>query len=501
MTIKRKEFGDFQTPVNLSRRICHLLVRQGVSPASIIEPTCGKGSFVLSALEYFPKTEKIFGADINSQYIHLLKQALERRNLSTKVEILQRDFFDLDWQSILDRHPQPILILGNPPWVTNSALGALNAGNVPPKTNFQKYPGLDALTGKSNFDISEWMLIHLLQWMSNQNGVLAMLVKTAVARKVLKHLWKSNKSIWQSSVYLLDGKQEFGVSVDMCLFVCRTEMKNEAKTCGVYHNIDADKPLSTFGFSEGYLIANISDYHQWKHLISTKPNGYRWRSGLKHDAVQVMELTRHAAFYRNGLDEPYPLEDDYIYPLLKSSDLAKGLVDKPRRWVLVPQTYVGENTIHIKHLAPKTWDYLNGHKAFFDKRKSIIYRNKPRFSIFGVGDYSFATWKVAISGLYKTLKFVAIGPYQGKPVMLDDTCYFIPCRSSDEAELLSYMLNSSIAKKFFSAFIFWDAKRPITAGILARLDIFLLAKELGVEKDLQAYTPNEQAKQLSLQFV
>ncbi|HEY85048.1 MAG TPA: SAM-dependent DNA methyltransferase, partial [Chloroflexi bacterium] len=143
----------------------------------------------------------------------------------------------------------------------------------------------------------------------------------------------------------------------------------------------------------------------------------------------------------------------------------------------------------------------NDHQTFFDRRKSSIYKNKPGFSIFGVGDYSFAPWKVAISGFYKKLGFVVVGPHKDKPVILDDTCYFIPCKSKNEADLLADLLNSPVSKEFFGSFIFWDAKRPITANILGNLDIFLLAKELGVEKELQKYRQNGQAKQLSLLLV
>ena len=32
---------------------------------------------------------------------------------------------------------------------------------------------------------------------------------------------------------------------------------------------------------------------------------------------------------------------------------------------------------------------MSANKEYFDKRKSSIYRDKPDFSIFGVGDYSF----------------------------------------------------------------------------------------------------------------
>jgi hypothetical protein len=141
---------------------------------------------------------------------------------------------------------------------------------------------------------------------------------------------------------------------------------------------------------------------------------------------------------------------------------------------------------------------LNDHKTFFDKRKSSIYNNKPKFSIFGIGDYSFALWKVAISGLYKNIKFVVVGPYKDKPIMLDDTCYFIPCTSQKEADFLASLLNSQIAKEFFSSFVFWDSKRPITANILNQLDIFSLAEELGFASEIKEFVHTEKVKQLSL---
>ena len=121
-----------------------------------------------------------------------------------------------------------------------------------------------------------------------------------------------------------------------------------------------------------------------------------------------------------------------------------------------------------------------------DSRYSSIYRKRPRFSIFGVGDYSFAPWKVAISGFYKKLVFRVVGPRKGKSTVLDDTCYFIPCQSHGEAELLARFLNSQTAKEFFSALTFWDAKRPITVALLRRLDLLALAGELGAEDELRA---------------
>ncbi len=498
MATKKKAYGDFQTPAKLSRQVCQLLANQGINPVSIVEPSCGQGSFIFAALECFPQAKKFLGLEINPDYIQSLKQKLNTQNLSAKVKILQADFFEMDWASKLAEFPQPILIIGNPPWVTNSALGALNSSNVPAKTNFQNHSGLDALTGKSNFDISEWMLLNLIQQLRGQNGVLAMLVKTSVARKVLKYLWHNNFEIGQSYLYLLDGKQEFDVSVNMGLFVCYTKTENKNQTCEVYDGLNSETYLTTFGFSDGHLISNMTHYKQWKHLMAMKAKMYQWRSGIKHDAVKIMELTRFPTFYKNGLAETCQLEDDYLYPLLKSSDLAKGLVAEPRRWVVVPQSYVGESTKHIKYKAPKTWDYLNNHKSFFDKRKSSIYKGKPEFSIFGVGAYSFALWKVAISGLYKNLKFVVVGPYEGKPIILDDTCYSIACKSKVEADFMAYIFNSAVAQEFLSSFIFWDSKRPITVNILEKLNIEALVRELGLEDELKKYTRNEKVIQLPL---
>ena len=40
-----------------------------------------------------------------------------------------------------------------------------------------------------------------------------------------------------------------------------------------------------------------------------------------------------------------------------------------------------------------TWSYLQRHSALLDRRGSVIYKNKPAFSIFDVGSHSFAPWK------------------------------------------------------------------------------------------------------------
>ena len=94
---------------------------------------------------------------------------------------------------------------------------------------------------------------------------------------------------------------------------------------------------------------------------------------------------------------------------------------------------------------------------------------------------------MAISGFYKRLAFKPVGPYRGKPVVLDDTSYFLPCQSKAQADYLSDLLNSPAAQAFYRAFVFWDVKRPITADLLRRLDLRRLAEEAGAERQFDGF--------------
>jgi hypothetical protein len=125
---------------------------------------------------------------------------------------------------------------------------------------------------------------------------------------------------------------------------------------------------------------------------------------------------------------------------------------------------------------PRAWRYLSLHRALFDARKSSIYERQPPFAIFGVGSYSFAPWKVAISGLYKRSTFTVVGPHEGRPVVLDDTCYFLAFDDEPQARRAASALRSTAATDFLGARIFWDAKRPITKGILQTLDLQALLR-------------------------
>jgi hypothetical protein len=321
-----------------------------------------------------------------------------------------------------------------------------------------------------------------------------MLCKTAVARKILVHAWKSGITLRDSTIRSIDAAIYFGASVSACLLVCNAAPSSRSRECHVHEGLEDREPSAIIGYQDGLLLSNLKNYERLKHLQGEEM--YRWRSGVKHDCSMVMELTKANGRYANGLGELVQLEDDYVYPLLKSSDIASGRVKDPTRSMLITQRFVGEDTSKIERRAPRTWEYLKAHAELLDRRGSSIYRNRPPFSIFGVGDYSFSAWKVAISGFYKRLEFTKVGPHLGKPVLLDDTCYFISCESEAEADCVCSLLNSEMARDFYGAFVFWDAKRPITVDLLRRLDLLRLAQALDLQDQLDAFL--ERKKEFAL---
>lgn len=460
------EYGDFQTPPDLAALVCRKLVELGVSPKVIIEPTCGVGAFVEAAAQSFTHAQRIIGVEVNSSYLDQLRNRVAGRY--RHIELASGDFFTFDWTQLLSGIEETLLVLGNFPWVTNAQQGVIGGINLPTKSNFQKHTGLAAITGKGNFDISEWMLIRVAEWLQSKRGCLAMLCKKSVARKLLTHLSKHSLILAHSAIYGIDAKKHFGASVDACLLYCEFDTATRHYDCDVYLDLDS-QDCEKMGFRSGALVKDTGAFEETRYLLGN--GGVKWRSGIKHDCSEVMEFKRIDETLINGLEEVVNIESNYLYPLLKGSDVANGRIPPTNRYILVTQKFVGEPTAEIQRIAPKTWAYLESHARYLDGRKSQIYRNNPRFSIFGVGDYTFKPWKVAICGLYKSLGFRLVGPLNGRAVVFDDTVYFLGFDREDAASEAIAFLNSGPAQKFLASLIFWDEKRPIKTSVLNSLDI------------------------------
>lgn len=172
-----REFGDYQTPLPFCRKICRLLQECGYvdKPQVVLEPTCGLGNFLSAAAEVL-QPEQLIGIELNPDY------AAETARRVPDATIITGSIFALKTKSWCQS--DRVLILGNPPWVTSSDLRF----NLPAKSNFRGLRGIEALTGASNFDIAESVIVQLLEEYRGRGCVLTMLCKLSAARRILLEL-------------------------------------------------------------------------------------------------------------------------------------------------------------------------------------------------------------------------------------------------------------------------------------------------------------------------
>lgn len=506
----QKELGDYQTPSELVNKVINVVNKNDIKINKVIEPTMGKGNFIIELLKRNKEIENVIGIEKQEEYLFEFASELKHFNTNEinykNIKIFNENFFNFD----VDKHvSENTIFIGNPPWVTNSNQSTMKSNNVPDKSNFRLLKGMDAITGKSNFDISEAIIIKILQSLSLVNvGYIALLVKNIVARNILYYSEKLDCKIETFKMYMFNAKKEFNVNTSASLLFIKINNNLSAKnisTQGCIYDLDnPDILIDRFGWVNNHFVSSVKKYKTSNKI--EKNNLSRqdiiWRSGIKHDASKIMEMEyKGKDQYYNKFTNTYFENEDLIYPYLKSSDIGK--IEKNyqiRKGVLSTQFKIGQDTLYIKDKFPKIWEYLEENSERLDKRKSSIYKNKPRFSVFGIGEYSYKNYKVAISGMYKKSKFSFIEPVDNKPVLFDDTVYFLAFDNKKNALICLALLNSKIVQNFIKSISFTDNKRPYTKEILMRIDLSKVINTISI-KDINNYLLNENLETITIRDI
>ena len=343
--------------------------------------------------------------------------------------------------------------------------------NLPEKVNFKGLSGTDAITGASNFDICEYIILKIIEEFQNTDTTIVMLCKTSVARNVYMELNRNQRHFEYVKMLNFNSSKVFGISAAACLLVIKmTNKQIDKPLCEVSNLETPDHILHNIAYNDGSLSIQNDSVLDLEGTCQID-----WRQGVKHDCASVMELkNREDSFYENKRKEKIELEETLVFPLMKSSSFKKPIIsDSFDKFVIVTQKKARDDTSYIKDAAPKTWEYLVKNKDLFDNRKSSIYKGAPDFSMFGVGDYSYVPYKVGISGFYKRPLFSLL--YNGEnvehPIMVDDTSYFLSFEKYDIAYVCMLLFNSEKVQNFLYSISFQDAKRPYTKKVLQRLDI------------------------------
>jgi len=464
--------GDFQTPPELALRIVAHLRRLGVAPAAAFEPTCGTGAFVVAALRTFRGLKVVRGIELDEAHLAAARTAARAAagGAACRVELERGDFFARDRGAEVALLPEPLLVIGNPPWVTTAALARAGGTNGPRRTNVDGLRGIEALTGRGHFDVSEAVVREALRWIGTKRGVVALLCKSSVARKALHAAWRDGATFGAAALWRIDAREAFGASVDAALLVVRSDMAGATQTCDEHAALDALEPERTSARVGELLVADVA---AWRRAVLQSPSPtprapVGWRSGIKHDAAAIFELTKLGdGRYENRLGERVALEQELLFPLLKATDLHHGRA--PSRHLLVAQRAASDDPARRLADAPLARAYLERHAARLARRKSSIYRGRPPFALFGIGSYTFAPWKVAVSAFHAEARFRVVGPVDAQPVVVDDTCCLLPFPEEAAARARAAELGRSPCRDYLAARCFVAAKRPITVALLDSL--------------------------------
>ncbi len=457
-----RQRGDYQTPTDLARQVWATL--DATQFRLVVEPTFGLGSFL--ATMPAACNAAVLGWEVHQEYHQTVVEGIgadpQRFRLHCG-DVLESSAADFAASIASD-----MLVIGNPPWVTNAEQGTLGGRNTGAKTNLKKLPGFDALTGKANFDIAEAIILHLLALTRSCRSVqFALLVKFTVARNLLLFLGHEPQ-IGDFEFHRIDAQRHFGASVDAGLLKFRlgANVRSHGR-CAVY-DLAGGEITGDIGLVGQHIIYDVQAYNRLADLDRGAANSYVWRQGVKHDLREIFELRERADEFRNHRDELVVTEPDVLYQLYKGSDIYHGR--ESRFAIPLYQRDLHDDLRGVAEAYPLLWRYLQSHTADFAARRSRVYQRRPLFSLFGVGDYTYRRYKVAISALHSEPVFRLLQPSPRVPTV-DDTCYMLATDDEVEAVYLLAVLSLDCVRDFLLAISYRGDKRRFSKEVLSRIPI------------------------------
>jgi SAM-dependent methyltransferase len=206
---------------------------------------------------------------------------------------------------------------------------------------------------------------------------------------------------------------------------------------------------------EGSNTGGLSGAY-WLDIISKNPNGEVIIRNL-HDVGKIKVAKIETA-----------LEPDFIYPLLRGREVQRWTIASKSSLLMVQDTHKrqGVDESEMKQKYPLTYCYLLGFKEQLLRRAAFRKyfcneQNKPFapfYSMYGIGEYTLAPYKVCWPELCNNLRAGVAEPvksakYKNSILFPDHTVVFIPLKDRNEAQYCCALLNSSIAGLVVASYV------------------------------------------------
>jgi len=185
----------------------------------------------------------------------------------------------------------------------------------------------------------------------------------------------------------------------------------------------------------------------WVEIIDQRPDGLVIVSNITEGAKRKVESIQTV------------IEPDLLYPLLRGRDVKRWRAE-PSAWIIMVQDPIKRRGIDenvMKDKYPKTYLYLKrfekvlreraAFNRYFTRKNGIqMLEIGPFYSMFDVGDYTFAPYKVVWKYVASDFICSVVEPINGRPVIQNEKLMLVACESKEEAHYLCAMCNSSPAR-------------------------------------------------------
>ncbi len=407
-------------------------------------------------------------------------------------QVVQNALMPLGWEPF-------DYVVGNPPWINWEHLPQEYRYRTMPlwhQYGLFVHSGMDTILGKSKKDLSTLITYVAADRYLKPGGKLAFLIpqsvwKTSGAAQGFRRfqLGKDGQPLRLLRVEDLSQLQVFpGATTRTSIFVlqkaqttrypvpyiywqkkigakglhCDTSWKQVLHQTRRLHlkatPVDPEDPTSPWLTAQPKALQAIkkvlgkSDYRAYEGANSGGANAIYWLEKLaeRPDGLWIVRnLTEGAKRHVEPI--PVEIEPDLLYPLLRRRDIRRWHAHCSAYLLMTqdPQLRRGIDPQQLQTRWPKTWAYLKRHEPilrqrsafqryFTRKKNGTLIHTGPFYSMFGVGPYTFAPWKVVWARLGNRMEAAALST-----AIPQETITFLPCSTQNEAYYLASLINST----------------------------------------------------------
>lgn len=415
----RLQEGIFFTQPGLVNEICSHFDFSYIE--SVLDSAAGSGNFLIPLAEKYPNIQ-FYGIEKNPEIYKSTRDIVDNY---PNIHYFHGDCL-LDSFAI----PSCDLYLGNPPFANHSDLPSEYRNQLQPLwySHLHIPKDFSLLLGRSRADIAQLVFQVTLERYLKPEAQIGVVLPDSLlwGKAAAMGFQKTLGFAVEKLVEIPEAKAFEGTRRSSFYVIAR----KGGKTRYPIPLQDRDGREGSVELRQGHWQLSFDRPHHWPENWL---GYYRARQGIN-------TLGANQLFFFHEKPE---IEEELIYPLLGSSDI-KAWRSEPGRWCMLP--YKEGRILSPQRLEsdyPLSWRYLLSKKDKLQARKSR-FAQKNWYGLFGIGDYTFAPYRVTWRAL-GAKKMQAAMVTRGIPNQALHG--YISLENRDEAYYLTALLNSSLIGK------------------------------------------------------